>query len=61
MEAVKGRQGIPGGSNNNRPMIRPQQMSTQELDQAQNPQDQFSPDVNDNMSGERGKDSSVFV
>lgn len=57
MEAVKGRQGVPGG---NRPTLRPQQMSNQEMNEAQNPPDQFSPDINDNMSGEKGKNRMLL-
>lgn len=46
MEAMKGRQqqgqGQAGG--NNRPTVRPQQMTPQEIHESQSPQDDFSPD-----------------
>lgn len=53
---MQGRPGANAGAGNNRPMVRPPQMSNRELHDAQSPQDQFSPDVNDNMAGERGKE-----
>lgn len=58
---MKGRQGINGpnqgggGGGNAVPTIRPHQMTPQELHEAQSPQDQFSPDINENTSGNGGK------
>lgn len=54
---MKGRQGAVGPNNNqhgNPPSMRPHQMTPQELHEAQNPQDQFSPDINENTSGDGG-------
>lgn len=68
LEAMKGRQGINGpnaassssGGNHSSagPTIRPHQMTPQELHEAQSPQDQFSPDMNENTSGDAGKANS---
>lgn len=60
LEAMKGRQGIngpnaSGGSHATGPTMRPHQMTPQELHEAQSPQDQFSPDLNENTSGGGGK------
>ncbi|KAG2213599.1 hypothetical protein INT46_002751 [Mucor plumbeus] len=55
-QAMKGRQGVNGhnqGGGNAAPTIRPHQMTPQELHEAQSPQDQFSPDINENTSGDR--------
>ncbi|KAI8638962.1 hypothetical protein BD408DRAFT_372569 [Parasitella parasitica] len=55
VEAMKGRQGINGPNQSGAstaPTIRPHQMSPQELHEAQSPQDQFSPDMNENVSGD---------
>ncbi|KAK4512105.1 uncharacterized protein ATC70_013348 [Mucor velutinosus] len=54
---MKGRQGINGpnangGNHPTGPTIRPHQMTPQELHEAQSPQDQFSPDMNENTSGD---------
>jgi hypothetical protein len=55
---MKGRQGALGPTNNSRqenaPSMRPHQMTPQELHEAQSPQDQFSPDINENISGGDG-------
>ncbi|CEP11170.1 hypothetical protein [Parasitella parasitica] len=55
LEAMKGRQGA-NGSNQSKsgaaPTVRPHAMSPQELHEAQSPQDQFSPDMNENTSGD---------
>ncbi|KAL7324416.1 hypothetical protein PS15p_209610 [Mucor circinelloides] len=57
LEAMKGRQGVNGpnasaGSHSTAPTMRPHQMTPQELHEAQSPQDQFSPDMNENTSGD---------
>lgn len=58
MEAARGRQQLGGtagaaGANNRggQPSAIPNQMTPQELHEAQNPQDQFSPDVQENHQG----------
>ncbi|KAL9548478.1 hypothetical protein MBANPS3_005664 [Mucor bainieri] len=54
---MKGRQGVNGpnaggaSSHATGPTIRPHPMTQQELHEAQSPQDQFSPDMNENTSG----------
>lgn len=61
---MKGRQGVNGhnqGGGNAAPTIRPHQMTPQELHEAQSPQDQFSPDINENTSGDRGKCIKKFL
>ncbi|RCH83919.1 hypothetical protein CU098_004290 [Rhizopus stolonifer] len=51
LEAMKRK--IPNAPQN-RNTVRPPLMSSQELNQAQNPQDSFSPDINENTLGELG-------